>query len=86
MYFGSYCKDGIDKDRKIIIWIIKKILKLLIDRKSRAKISTTFESTTQAFKAFKKKAKKSKKRRSFSKSDRKNCIYYLKGNHNSFSY
>lgn len=61
------------------------MLKLLINRKSRAKVLTVSESTTQALIIFKKKAKKSKKRKSFSKGDRKNYKYYLSNNYDSFS-
>ena len=57
MYLGNYTKDGVDKDRKIIVPTIEKILKLLIDKKSKAKVLVTSESTIQAFKAFKEKSK-----------------------------
>lgn len=79
-----YSKNSVDKNRKIIIPIIKKMLKLLINKKNKPKVLTESKSTTQIFKAFKKKAKKSKERKSFWKGDRKNCIYYLSHNHDSF--
>ena len=46
MYLGGYSKDGVDKDGKIIIPTMEKMLKLLIDRESRAKVSIILESTT----------------------------------------
>lgn len=38
MHLENYNKNNVDKDGKIIILIIEKILKLLIDRKSRTKV------------------------------------------------
>lgn len=45
MYLRSYSKNGIDKNGKIIIPVIEKILKLLINKKSRAKVLAISEST-----------------------------------------
>lgn len=45
IYLKSYSKDGIDKNVKIIVSIIKKMLKLLIDRKGRSKVSVISKST-----------------------------------------
>lgn len=83
MYLGGYSKDGVDKDWKIIIPMMEEILKLLIDRESRAKDSATSESSTQAFKAFQESFRKLKEKWSSSKSKKKDCIYCLSNNHNS---
>lgn len=57
IYLGGYNKNSFDKDGKIIIPTIEKILKLLMDKKSWAKVLLILESTIVAFKAFQKKAK-----------------------------
>lgn len=35
MYLGDYSKDSINKNRKIIVLTIKKMLKLLINKEKR---------------------------------------------------
>lgn len=57
MYLGSYSKDGVDKDKKIIVLTIKKMLKLLINKENEVKVLAASESIAQAFKVFKKKVK-----------------------------
>lgn len=86
MYLIDYNKNGVTKDEKIIILTIEEIFKLLIDKKIKVKVLAALKSTTQVFKAIKKKAKKLKERKSFSKVDGKNYIYYLSDNHNSSLY
>ena len=66
MYLRGYSKNGVDRDGKIIVSTIEEMLKLLIDKKSEAKVSALSQSTTQAFKASQE-AKKPKKGRSLSK-------------------
>lgn len=73
-YLGDYSKDNIIKNEKIIVLMIKEILKLLIDRESKAKISITSKSTTRAFKAFQEKAKEPKERRNLFKGEKKDYI------------
>lgn len=86
MYLRDYSKDDIDKNEKIIIPIIEKMLKLLIDRESEAKVLTILESITQVFKAFQKKIKRSKKRCSLSKRRRKHYIHCLNDKYDNFFY
>lgn len=86
MYLWDYSKNGINKDEKIIILIIKEILKLFIDRKSRTKVLITSKFTIQAFKTFKKSSKKLKEKRSLSKDEEKHCTHYYNNNYNSSSY
>lgn len=62
------------------------MLKLLIDRKSEAKVLTILESTTQAFKAFQEKVKRPKKRCSLSKKRRKYYIHCLNDKYDNFFY
>lgn len=38
MYLENYSKNGVDKDRKIIVLKIEKNFRLLIDKKSGTKI------------------------------------------------
>ena len=85
MYLGGYSKDGVDKDRKIIITTIEKMLKLLIDRESGAKVSAISESTVRSFKAFQENSKNPKEMRSSSKGKEKDCANCLSNNHNSYS-
>lgn len=84
MYLKGYNKDNIYKNKKIIILTIKKMLKLLINKKNRAKVLVVAKSTIQVFRIFKKKAKKLKKRRSSSRGDKEKYIYYVSDNYNSF--
>lgn len=86
MYLGDYSKNDVDKNGKIIVPKIEKILKLLIDRENGVKVLAASESNAQVFKAFKEKAKKLKEKRSLSKVNEKNCIYYLSDNYDSSSY
>lgn len=86
MYLGSYSKDGINKDGKIIIPTIEKILKLLVDQKNGAKVSAVSESIIRVFKVFKENPKKLKEKWSSSISEENDCIYCLNKNHNYFSY
>lgn len=64
---------------------MEEILKLLINRESRAKISASLESITQAFKAFQESSKKSRKKGSSSNSEEKDYIHYLSNNYNNSS-
>lgn len=86
MYLRSYSKDCINKDEKIIIPMIENILKLLIDRKSGAKVSAISKFIIQAFKKLQENSKKLKKKKTSSKSEEKDCINCLSNNHNSLSY
>ena len=52
IYLGDYSKDGIDKNGKIIVPTIEKMLKLLIDKENGAKVLAISESITWTFKAF----------------------------------
>lgn len=45
IYLGGYSKDSIDKDRKIIVPIIEEIFKLLIAKKSGAKVLVASKPT-----------------------------------------
>lgn len=62
---------------------MKKILKLLIDKKNRAKILAISDSITQTFKAFYESPWKLKEKWSSIKNEEKDYIYYLDNNHNS---
>lgn len=66
IYFGGYNKDGVDRDRKMIVSTIEKIFKLCIDKESGAKVSALYHFTIQAFNTFQK-AKKPKEKYSFFK-------------------
>lgn len=46
MYLRGYSKNNIDKDTKIIVLIIEKIPKLLIDEEIKAKVSIVSKSIT----------------------------------------
>lgn len=81
----SYSKDGVDKDGKIFVLTIEKILKLLIDKESGAKISAVSMFIILVFKVFQEIFKKSKEKESSSKSKEKDYTHYLRNNHNSFS-
>lgn len=65
--------------------MIKRMFKLLIDKKSEVKVLTISESTTQAFNAFQEKTKEPKERRSSSKEEKKDCIYCLSDKHGNTS-
>lgn len=62
MYLKAYSKDGINKNKKIIISIMEEIFKLLINKENGAKVSAVSKFTTQAFKAFQKSTTKPKKK------------------------
>lgn len=64
IYLWDYTKDSIDKDEKIIIPIMKKIVKLLINKENEAKVSATLEFTIQTFKVFHESLKKPKNNQS----------------------
>lgn len=66
--------------------MIEKMLKLLINKESRAKVLAKLESTTWTFKAFQEKVKESKKKTQFIQKRRQDYIYYLNDRYDSFFY
>lgn len=62
------------------------MLKLLIEKKSRAKILAILESITWAFKTFQEKVKEPKERCSLSKGKKKKGIYCQSNKNDSFFY
>lgn len=61
-YIRHYIKDCIYKNGKIIVPIIEEIFKLLMNRKSGAKICVKLQSTLQAFLAISEKIKEPKRK------------------------
>lgn len=83
-YLGSYSKNKIDKNEKIIKSTMEEILKLLINRENGAKVSVVSESTIRALIVFQKSSKKQKKKWSLFKAEEKDYIYCLKNNYDSY--